>query len=55
MAGDFIHHQDGAFLEWTKTLVAYVSKKLTAFNIPAWELIPIQELLTAYETAFNAM
>jgi hypothetical protein len=35
MTGDFIPHQDGAFLEWEKTLLAYVSMKLTAFNIPA--------------------
>jgi hypothetical protein len=26
MAGDFIPHQDGAFLEWARTLLAYVSK-----------------------------
>jgi hypothetical protein len=54
MAGDFIPHQDGAFLEWAKTLVAYVSPKLTAFNIPQETLTPIQGQLTAYETAFEA-
>jgi hypothetical protein len=54
MAGDFIPHQDGAFLEWTKTLLAYVSPKLTAFNIPAETLTPIQGQMTAYETAFEA-
>jgi hypothetical protein len=54
MAGDFIPHQDGAFLEWAKTLLAYVTPKLTVFNIPVGTLTPIQGLLTAYETAFNA-
>jgi hypothetical protein len=54
MAGDFIPHQDGAFLEWAKTLVAYVSPNLTAFNIPQETLTPIQGQLTAYETAFEA-
>jgi hypothetical protein len=54
MAGDFIPHQDGAFLEWAKTLLAYVNPKLTAFNIPSGALTPIQEQMTAYETAFEA-
>jgi hypothetical protein len=55
MAGDFIPHQDGAFLEWTKTLLAYVALKLTVFNIPTENLTPIQGLLTAYETtAFSS-
>jgi hypothetical protein len=54
MAGDFIPHQDGTFLEWAKTLLTYVSPKLSAFNIPAETLTPIQGLFTAYETAFNA-
>ncbi|MHB9291850.1 hypothetical protein Holit_00936 [Hollandina sp. SP2] len=54
MAGDFIPHQDGAFLEWAKTLLTYVGPKLTAFNIPAETLTPIQGHLTAYETAFEA-
>jgi hypothetical protein len=49
MAGDFIPHQGGTFLEWAKTLLAYVSPKLTAFNIPAETLTPIQGLLTAKE------
>jgi hypothetical protein len=42
MAGDFIPHQDGAFFEWAKTLLAYASPKLTAFNIPSEVLTPIQ-------------
>jgi hypothetical protein len=54
MAGDFIPHQDGAFLEWAKNLVAYVTPKLTDFNIPQTALTPIQTQLTAYETAFEA-
>ena len=54
MAGDFIPHQDGAFLEWAKTLLAYIPPKLTVFNIPQTAFTPIQGLLTAYETAFNA-
>jgi hypothetical protein len=54
MAGDFIPHSDGAFLEWSKTLVAYVNPRLTAFNIPAGATTEIQALLTAYETAFEA-
>ena len=54
MAGDFIPHQDGAFLEWAKTLLAYVNPKSAAFNIPAGALPPIQAQMTAYEAAFNA-
>jgi hypothetical protein len=54
MAGDFIPHQDGAFLEWAKTLAAYVTPKLTVFSIPQTALTPIQTQLTAYETVFNA-
>jgi hypothetical protein len=54
MAGDFIPHQDGAFLEWAKTLITYVTPKLATFNIPQGMLTPIQGLLTAYETAFEA-
>jgi hypothetical protein len=54
MAGDYIPHQDGAFLEWVKTLSAYITPKLTAFNIPSSALTPIQTELTAYETAFEA-
>ena len=54
MAGDFIPHQDGAFLEWAKTLLAYVTPKLAAFNIQAGALPPIQAQMTAYETAFEA-
>jgi hypothetical protein len=54
MAGDYIPHQDGAFLEWAKTLLTYVNPKLAAFNIPPSVLTPIQTQLTAYETAFKA-
>jgi hypothetical protein len=42
MAGDFIPHQDGVFLEWAKNLVVYVTPKLTDFNIPQTALTPIQ-------------
>ena len=55
MAGDFIPHQDGPFLEWAKTLLAYAGPKSTAFNIPAGTLAPVQAQLAAYETAFNAV
>jgi hypothetical protein len=41
-------------LEWVKTLLTYVAPKLSAFNIPAQTVTPLQGLLTAYETAFNA-
>jgi hypothetical protein len=54
MAGDFIPHADGAFLEWSKTLAAYVETHLTDFNIPPDAFTPIQTQLTAYETAFEA-
>jgi hypothetical protein len=54
MTGDFIPHQDGAFLERVKTLLAYVSLKLAAFNIQAGALSSIQAQMTAYETAFEA-
>jgi hypothetical protein len=54
MAGDFIPHQDGAFLEWAKTLLAYAGQKLTVFNIPEGILAPIQARLAAYEPAFKA-
>ena len=54
MARDYIPHSDGAFWEWVKTLITYVTPKLSNFNIPQKALTPIQGLLTAYETAFNA-
>jgi hypothetical protein len=54
MAGDFIPHSDGAFLEWAKTLTTYTAAHLTAFNVPETSLTPIQAQLTAYETAFEA-
>jgi hypothetical protein len=54
MAGDFIPHSDGAFLEWAKTLTAYAAAHLTAFNVPETALTPIQAQLTAYNTAFEA-
>jgi hypothetical protein len=53
MAGDFIPHADGAFLEWAKTLLTYAAAHETAFNIPASAVTPIQVQLTAYETAFE--
>jgi hypothetical protein len=53
MAGDYIPHSDGAFLEWAKTLIAYATAHETAFNVPAGTLTPIQGQLTAYETAFE--
>jgi hypothetical protein len=46
MAGDFIPHQDGAFFEWAKNLVAYVTPKLAEFSIPQTALAPIQAQLT---------
>jgi hypothetical protein len=55
MAGDYIPHSDGAFLEWAKTLIAYVTPKLSNFIIPQTAVTPIQGLLTAYETAFTAV
>jgi hypothetical protein len=54
MAGDFIPHRDGTFLEWAKNLLTYVNTKLAAFNIPAGATAEIQPLLTAYDTAFQA-
>jgi hypothetical protein len=54
MAGDFIPHSDGVFLEWAKTLTTYASAHLAVFNIPQGVLTPIQSQLTAYETAFEA-
>ncbi|WP_062326773.1 hypothetical protein [Treponema endosymbiont of Eucomonympha sp.] len=53
MAGDFIPHQDGAFLEWAKTLTTYVTAHLTNFNIQETALTPIEALLTAYQTAYT--
>ena len=53
MAGDFIPHADGAFLEWSKTLVTYAAAHLTAFKVDTAALTPIQTLLTAYQTAYN--
>jgi hypothetical protein len=53
MSNDYIPQSDSGFLEWAKTLAAYVSPKLTAFNIPAEALTPIQTQVTAYETAFE--
>jgi hypothetical protein len=54
MSTDYIPRSDGAFLEWSKTLVTYVSAHLTEFNIQQAALAPIQTELTAYETAFEA-
>jgi hypothetical protein len=53
MSNDYIPQSDSAFLEWAKTLLAYVSPKLAAFNIPQGALPPIQAQLTAYEAAFE--
>ncbi|GHU24903.1 hypothetical protein FACS1894172_04590 [Spirochaetia bacterium] len=53
MAGDFIPHQDGAFLEWSKTLVTYTVDHMSSFNIQESVLIPIQTRLTAYEKAYT--
>jgi hypothetical protein len=53
MAGDFIPHADGAFLEWSKTLVTYAAAHLTNFNVQEAALTPIQTLLTAYQTAYT--
>jgi hypothetical protein len=54
MAHDYIPLADGAFLEWAKTLTAFAAPKVTAFNIPAGALAPIQGQLTAYEAAYEA-
>ncbi|WP_187149465.1 hypothetical protein [Treponema endosymbiont of Eucomonympha sp.] len=53
MSGDFIPHQDGAFLEWAKTLTSYVAAHLTGFNIQETALAPIQTLLADYQTAYD--
>jgi hypothetical protein len=53
MARDFIPHQDRAFLEWAKTLSAYVTPELAVFNIPQMALAPMQTQLTAYERLRN--
>jgi hypothetical protein len=47
MAGDFIPHADGAFLEWAKTLT---SSHLTHFNIQESALTLVQSLLADYQT-----
>jgi hypothetical protein len=54
MSTDYIPRSDGAFLEWSKTLVTYAAAHLTAFNIQQEALTPLQTMLTAYETAFEA-
>jgi hypothetical protein len=54
MAGDFIPHADGAFLEWAKTLVAYAEAHLTAFKVEQAALTPVQTLFTTYQTAYTA-
>jgi hypothetical protein len=53
MANDYIPQSDGAFLEWSKTLVTYAAARLSAFNVPQDALTPIQAQLAAYETAYN--
>jgi hypothetical protein len=55
MSTDYIPRSDGAFLEWAKTLITYAAAHLTTFNIPQTAFTPIQTLLTAYETAFEAV
>jgi hypothetical protein len=54
MTGDYIPHQDGVFLEWSKTLITYATAHAPAFNIPPDVLPPIQAQLAAYEAAFEA-
>jgi hypothetical protein len=53
MAGDFILHADGAFLDWSKTLVTYVAAHLTAFKVDEAVLAPVQTFLAAYQTAYD--
>jgi hypothetical protein len=50
---DYIPREDGAFLEWSRILLAYAAPKTDAFNIPKGTLTPIQERLTSYEAAFS--
>ena len=50
---DYISKMDEQFLLWAKTLVAFVTPKVTAFNIQAGALAPIQGELAAYEAAFE--
>jgi hypothetical protein len=54
MAGDFIPHADGAFLEWAKTLATYAAVHVSAFKLDEGALTAVQTQLTAYETAFEA-
>ncbi|MDR3199437.1 MAG: hypothetical protein LBU34_16330 [Planctomycetaceae bacterium] len=53
MIRDFIPQQDGAFLEWSKTLVAYATSYYTTWNIPSGAFNSIQMLLNDFETAYN--
>jgi hypothetical protein len=54
MANDYIPQSDGAFLEWAKPLVTYAAAHLAPFTIPETAVTPIQTLLAAYDTAFEA-
>jgi hypothetical protein len=54
MAGDYIPHADGAFLDWAKTFVAYAEAHVAAFKVDEGALADINTLLTAYQTAYTA-
>jgi hypothetical protein len=54
MAGDFIPRADRAFLDWSKTLVAYAEAHVAAFKVDEGALTDINTLLTAYQTAYTA-
>jgi hypothetical protein len=53
MEHDYLPANDGAFLEWSKTLVAYATPYYTTWNIPSNAFQAIQMLLTDFEAAYH--
>ena len=54
MAGDYIPHQDGAFLEWAVNLLSYTAANKERFGIAEAAITPLQTELAAYQTAHAA-
>jgi hypothetical protein len=53
MSTDYSPQSDGAFLERSKTLAAYVDAHAAAFKVDEGVLANVQTLLTAYQTAYT--
>jgi hypothetical protein len=52
MEHDYIPKRDSTFLEWSKQLIAYVNLHFWDWKIPESTFRPLQEMFTAFETAY---